>query len=73
MLAEYSVRDKEDYLKMPNWAFIATAHGKKVPSFDSVSRCRRKVQEKYPQLRASKEVYAHRRELEQEYREFARG
>ena len=73
VLAEYAVKDKEDYLKMPTWVFWSTVYGTKVPSIESVGRCRRKIQEKYPQLRASEEVQASRKALEEEYREFARG
>ena len=42
------------------------------PHFKSVSRARRKVQEKHPELRASKEVRAARSDLEKQHREFAR-
>lgn len=42
------------------------------PDFASVSRCRRKVQELYPQLRADKEVADFREYKEQEYKDYAK-
>lgn len=43
-----------------------------VPSIETVGRCRRKIQEKYPYLRASQEVEEARAEKEMEWREYAR-
>lgn len=50
--------------------FLAHGHNL-VPCFESVSRARRKIQAKYPELRGSREVQEARAELEEEYREFA--
>lgn len=41
-----------------------------VPCFESVSRARRKIQAKYPELKGTREVQEARTELEEEYREF---
>lgn len=42
------------------------------PHFETVSRSRRKAQEKYPKLRGTAETQAARAELEEEYIAFAR-
>lgn len=44
----------------------------KLPSFETVSRARRKLQEKYPELRGSKKVRRKRIERETVYKEYAR-
>ena len=44
-----------------------------IPSIETVGRCRRKAQEKHPELRASKEVEEKRAERETEFREYAKG
>ncbi len=44
-----------------------------LPPFETVRRTRQKLQEKIPDLAALPEVEAARLELEEEYREFARG
>lgn len=45
---------------------------KGISTFESVSRCRRKLQEKYPELKPSEESLAIRREQEKIFREYAR-
>lgn len=44
-----------------------------LPSFGSVGRTRRKMQEKYPELQATEKVQQFRADLEGFYREYARG
>lgn len=44
-----------------------------VPSIESVGRCRRKVQELHPELRANEQAARYRVEKEMEYREYAHG
>lgn len=44
----------------------------KFPNIKSVERCRRKLQNKYPELAASKEVKDFRDENEQKFREFVK-
>lgn len=43
-----------------------------IPTIETVGRCRRKLQEKNPDLRASKEVEGFRAEREAEFREYAK-
>ena len=43
-----------------------------LPSLESMGRARRKVQEMYPELKASDDVQAMREEQEEAYRAFAR-
>lgn len=43
-----------------------------LPSFGSVGRARRKLQEKYPELRADNNVQQLRDQQEEKYREYAR-
>ena len=45
---------------------------RKLPSFESLTRARRKVQEMYPSLRASDKVSEARAEQEREYADFYR-
>ena len=52
--------------------FLQTAKKRGVPCFETVSRARRKLQAKYPELRATKPVQEARAEKEVEYIEFAR-
>ena len=59
-------------LGMAFGSFLLDRHST-VPSFESVSRCRRKVQELYPDLRADKRVTEIRRSKEEEYKEYAHG
>ena len=43
------------------------------PNYDSITRCRRKLQEKYPELRPAKNEQIRREEAEQDFRAYARG
>lgn len=43
----------------------------RIAGFETVSRCRRKLQRKYPELRASKEVEQARHKKEQEMFDYA--
>ena len=43
-----------------------------LPNYETVGRVRRKLQERYPELAASKEVQKARSEKEQAFREYAR-
>ncbi len=52
--------------------FLQQAKCCKYPHFETVSRTRRKLQEKYPELRATAETQAARAEQEEIYREYAR-
>lgn len=41
-----------------------------LPSYESVSRARRKIQSEYPELQATMSRREHRAKVEQEYREY---
>lgn len=43
------------------------------PNYDSITRIRRKLQEKYPELRPAKNEQIRREEAEQDFRAYARG
>lgn len=45
----------------------------KVPSIETVGRCRRKIQEDYPDMGATEKVKHRRRRKEQEFKEYAHG
>lgn len=64
--------DYIDFLNMPVKQFLSWVKYMKAPHYETVSRTRRKLQEHYPELRASAETQAARDELEEEYRQFAR-
>ena len=49
---------------------LASAKKRKLPSYESITRARRKVQEKEPSLRGQR--YSQRHKAEEEYREFYR-
>ncbi len=68
--------DKYLWLKLAEVMFIDTNRPIKdavwdMPSYDTVSRTRRKLQEKDETLRADYEIRKARKVLEQEYREWA--
>lgn len=43
------------------------------PNYDSITRIRRKLQEKYPELRPPKNEQKRREEAEEDFRAYARG
>ncbi len=47
--------------------------GNNYPNYDSITRCRRKLQEKYPELRPAKNEQIRRQEAEEDFRAYARG
>ena len=51
--------------------FLTKARGM-LPNYSSVSRARRKLQRKYPELKAAPKVEVARAVLEQEYRDYAK-
>lgn len=62
-----------DLLKIPMEQFFSYLLLHEVPSVETVGRCRRKLQEKYPELKSNKVVAAFRSEREEMFREYARG
>lgn len=59
-------------LAMPLDAYLHTYKQNNLPSIETVGRLRRKLQEKYPELRAEKTVKDFRSEREETFRDFAR-
>lgn len=57
---------------IPFWVLRKLVIDKQAPSMESVGRCRRKVQEIYPELRAVEPVEKGRRGQESKYKEYAR-
>ena len=65
--------NKDIYIRViPFREVLLNLHTLGLPSFETVSRARRKVQEKNPSLRGDETVQNHRREKEQVYRDFSR-
>lgn len=64
---------KTRILSRPFGEVIANMEEFNLPSFGSVGRARRKLQELHPELRAVEAVQEYRAELEEEYREYAKG
>ena len=62
-----------DYLHMPMVMFYEQLPTLNVPTIETVGRCRRKVQEKFPELKANAEVTAFRAKREEVFKEYARG
>lgn len=52
---------------MPIGEFFSERKNMKLPSFESVSRCRRKVQEEFPDLRPPKKIQEARTRREEEF------
>jgi hypothetical protein len=64
--------DIPDYTNMPVAEFLLNAKYMRFPHYESVSRARRKIQEKYPELRATDETRTARANFEKRYRKYAR-
>ena len=56
---------------MPLKVFLVTAKSMKMPIFESVTRCRRKIQQDHPEL-AVKKISELRNKNQQKYKEFAK-
>ena len=61
----------QNVLNMPVWAFYQNQREWKLPSIETVGRCRRKIQQENPCLRATPDVQNFRHEKEAQFREFA--
>lgn len=59
-------------LGLPFGTVIMSLKDYNLPSFKSVERSRRKVQEEYPELAANKDVEQFRKEQEQKYKQYAK-
>ncbi len=60
-------------LGLPMEQFFKQLTSHTIPSIETVGRCRRKLQEKYPELKSNKVVEAYRSEREEMFKEYARG
>lgn len=65
-------RDHIDYIHMPMIAFYDQLPTLDVPTIETVSRLRRKVQQKNPELKATEAVENFRAEREEKFRAYAR-
>lgn len=61
-----------DCVNAPFGRVISERERWNLPSYDSVGRTRRKLQEKYPELEAFDSTKRNRMDLEMEYRKYAR-
>ena len=61
-----------DYLHMPMVLFYEQLPSLDVPTIETVGRCRRKLQQEHPELKANAEVTAFRAEREEQFRAYAR-
>lgn len=52
--------------KHGDFNFISRGNFLASPSTESIRRCRQKIQERYPELRASKKVQEYRKEIEKQ-------
>ena len=59
-------------LNMPTKTFFLNAEKMKAPAFETVSRCRRKIQEKYPEL-IDKETAEKRYNARLEFFDYSKG
>ena len=66
------VKGDVDYLQMTVLQFFANISELGVPTIETVGRCRRKLQQEYPDLKANAEVTAFRAEREEQFRAYAR-
>ena len=62
-----------DYFGITNESFTAVMHRADLPKFESIRRCRQKLQEDNEGLRAVPDVELKRIDEQQEYIAFARG
>ena len=61
----------QNVMNMPVWAFYENLREWKLPSIETVGRCRRKAQQENPHLKATTEVQGFRCDRESEFRKFA--
>lgn len=65
----------DNFYGVGNVAFwkVMEQMGGELPSFETITRCRRKIQETHPDLRAVKEVEQERDNRQIEFKEYANG
>lgn len=82
---DYRARNSDNYLYVQvakkinpqavSMPFINVMYGMKdldLPSIESVGRCRRKIQEKHPELWSDKQIQKYREEQEKTFEDYAR-
>ena len=65
-------RDHIDYIHMPMIAFYEQLPALDVPTIETVSRLRRKAQQKHPELKATEAVENFRAEREEMFRAYSK-
>ena len=65
-------KHKIDYLHMPMVMFYEQLPSLDVPTIETVGRCRRKLQQEHPELKANAEVTAFRADREKQFKAYAR-
>lgn len=68
LYAEYVLRHTPEFATVGLYNAL-TRYSSFLPSYESVSRARRKIQSEYPELQATMSRREYRAKLEQEYRE----
>lgn len=73
VLDYYGVKLGVDFNRVSATSFFKYYRKYRIPSIETVGRCRRKLQEEYTELGASNLVACERLEREADFREYARG
>ena len=73
LIAEVYYRLIPDVVHLPFTLVMLSHSDLKLPSLESITRARRKIQEKHEYLRASKKIQEIKKRQEQQYKEYARG
>ena len=63
----------EKFYGVVNEPFWQVMEDGDLPSFETITRCRRKIQETHPELRAATEVESERQRLQEDFKEYANG
>lgn len=71
VLHRYTAATGKEALQVPVWMFFTHQTEWKIPSIETVGRCRRKCQQENPLLKATDEVQGFRYDKETEFIEFA--
>lgn len=71
VLRRYTAMTGKQTLMLPVWMFFTHLTEWKIPSIETVGRCRRKAQQENPYLKATPEVQDFRFDKETEFIEFA--
>lgn len=72
VLERYGIKLGIDFTRVSVASFFKSYKNYNIPSIETVGRCRRKLQEEYPELRGSDAVEAQRGAREKQFRHYAR-